>query len=150
MKREKIADILGAVYSLVYSLYPIEMTQERNALIRRAMQWTGEDPTPREISQLIFDLHQSKYDLNPGCQCLTNNGYYPDDFTDSFRKLDRQDEVGAAARALFAILQDPSPEWKPEDFYAAIRATYNTEYGVDRMQELIEKLTGRIWTLEGN
>ena len=37
MTRENMARILGAVYSLTYSLYPIEMREERNALVRRAL-----------------------------------------------------------------------------------------------------------------
>lgn len=140
MKKEIIADILGAVYSLTYSLYPIEMNEERNALVRRALQWTCEDPTQREVEGLLFELHQSKYDLNPGCQCLFGKGYYPDDFTDGLRKLERQDETGEAARELFAVLQRPNPEWEPEELYAAIRATYNNEYGAERIREIKNKL----------
>ena len=100
MNREEQNRVLGAVISLTYSLYPIEMTEERNALVRRALAALGEDCSTEQLDALLFDLHQSKYALNPGCQCLFGKGYYPDDFTDNFRKLDRQDAVGAAARAL--------------------------------------------------
>ena len=98
MTRENQNRILGAVLSMTYSLYPIEMTEERNALVRRALAMLGQNVSEEQVEQLLFDLHQSKYDLNPGCQCLVNNGYYPEDFTDGLRKLERKDAVGAAAR----------------------------------------------------
>ena len=139
MNREEQNRVLGAVISLTYSLYPIEMTEERNALVRRAL---GEDCSTEQIDALLFDLHQSKYDLNPGCQCLFGKGYYPDDFTDNFRKLDRQDAVGAAARALFAALQTPHPDWDAALMYCAIRAIYNTEYGEERMETIRTQLGG--------
>ena len=60
MTRENMARILGAVYSLTYSLYPIEMREERNALVRRALTMTAEDPSEREIEQLLFEIGQSK------------------------------------------------------------------------------------------
>lgn len=140
MKREHQNQILGAVFSLTYSLYPIEMTDERNALVRRALAALGEDCGEPERDALLFDLHQSKYDLNPGCQSLFGRGYYPDDFTDSFRKMDRQDEAGAAARALFQTLQTPHPDWDAALMYRAIRAIYNEEYGAQRIDEIRAQL----------
>ena len=142
MNREEQNRVLGAVISLTYSLYPIEMTEERNALVRRALAALGEDCSTEQLDALLFDLHQSKYDLNPGCQCLFGKGYYPDDFTDNFRKLDRQDAVGAAARALFAALQTPHPDWDAALTYCAIRAIYNTEYGEERMETIRTQLGG--------
>lgn len=100
MTRENMARILGAVYSLTYSLYPIEMREERNALVRRALTMTAEDPSEREIDQLLFEIGQSKIALDPGCQCMIGHGYYPDDFTDGLRKLEREDADGQAARAV--------------------------------------------------
>ena len=142
MNREEQNRVLGAVISLTYSLYPIEMTEERNALVRRALAALGGGCSTEQIDALLFDLHQSKYDLNPGCQCLFGKGYYPDDFTDNFRKLDRQDAVGAAARALFAALQTPHPDWDAALMYCAIRAIYNTEYGEERMETIRTQLGG--------
>ena len=142
MNREEQNRVLGAVISLTYSLYPIEMTEERNALVRRALAALGEDCSTEQLDALLFDLHQSKYDLNPGCQCLFGKGYYPDDFTDNFRKLDRQDAVGAAARALFAALQTQHPDWDAALMYCAIRAIYNTEYGEERMETIRTQLGG--------
>ncbi|MGM9630424.1 hypothetical protein [Butyricicoccus sp.] len=142
MNREEQNRVLGAVISLTYSLYPIEMTEERNALVRRALAALGEDCTAEQLDALLFDLHQSKYDLNPGCQCLFGKGYYPDDFTDNFRKLDRQDETGEAARTLFAALQTPHPGWDAALMYSAIRAIYNTEYEVERIEEIRARLIG--------
>lgn len=139
MNREEQNRVLGAVISLTYSLYPIEMTEERNALVRRALAALGEDCSTEQLDALLFDLHQSKYDLNPGCQCLFGKGYYPDDY---FRKLDRQDAVGAAARALFAALQTPHPDWDAALMYCAIRAIYNTEYGEERMETIRTQLGG--------
>ena len=67
MTRENHNRILGAVLSMTYSLYPIEMTEERNALVRRALAMLGQDVSEEQMEQLLFDLHQSKYDLHPGC-----------------------------------------------------------------------------------
>lgn len=69
MNREEQNRVLGAVISLTYSLYPIEMTEERNALVRRALAALGEDCSTEQLDALLFDLHQSKYDLNPGRAC---------------------------------------------------------------------------------
>ena len=140
MTRENMARILGAVYSLTYSLYPIEMREERNALVRRALTMTAEDPSEREIDQLLFEIGQSKIAIDPGCQCMIGHGYYPDDFTDGLRKLEREDADGQAARALFAVLQQPDPAWEPELLYRAIRATYNTEYHADTIRKIQNQL----------
>ena len=143
MTRENQNRILGAVLSMTYSLYPIEMTEGRNALVRRALAMLGQDVSEEQMEQLLFDLHQSKYDLNPGCQCLVNNGYYPEDFTDGLRKLERKDAVGAAARELYEILKTPHPDWDAASMYAAIRAIYNKEYEVERIREIQQKLINR-------
>ena len=140
MTRENISRILGAVYSLTYSLYPIEMREERNALVRRALAMTAEDPSEREIEQMLFEIGQSKIALDPGCQCMIGHGYYPDDFTDGLRKLEREDADGQAARELFAVLQKPNPAWEPALLYRAIRATYNTEYHADTIREIQNQL----------
>lgn len=141
MNRDNESRILGAILSMTYSLYPIEMTEERNALVRRALALLGQDASEEQVEQLLFDLHQSKYDLHPGCQCLVNHGYYPDDFTDSFRKLERSDETGAAARELYEVLKTPHPGWDAASMYAAIRAIYNREYGAERIREIQKSLS---------
>ena len=140
MTRENISRILGAVYSLTYSLYPIEMREERNALVRRALAMTAENPSEQEIEQILFEIAQSKIALDPGCQCMVGHGYYPDDFTDGLRKLEREDEDGQAARELFAVLQKPDPSWEPALMYRAVRATYNTEYHADTIREIQKQL----------
>ena len=132
--------IMGAVLSMTYSLYPIEMTENRNALVRKALEMLGKDCTEQELEELLFALHQSKIDLHPGCQCLINNGYYPDDFTDSFRKLDLMDETGQAARELYAVLKHPQESWEPQSMYAAIRAVYNKEYDAQRIHAIQTEL----------
>lgn len=140
MTRENMARMLGAVYSLTYSLYPIEMREERNALVRRALAMTAEDPAEQEMEQLLFEIGQSKIALDPGCQCMVGHGYYPDDFTDGLRKLEREDADGQAARELFAVLQKPDPSWEPELMYRAVRATYNAEYGAEKIREIQNEL----------
>lgn len=140
MTREDQNDILGAIISMTYSLYPIEMTEERNALVRRALALMGTEPSAEEMESVLFALHQSKYDLNPGCQCLFGKGYYPDDFTDNFRKLDREDETGRAARDLFQVLQHPKDTWNAALMYSGIRAIYNEEYDAARIREIQAQL----------
>lgn len=140
MNREQQNLVLGAVISLTYSLYPLEMTDERNALVQRALAALGQELDEEQIDALLFDLHQSKYDLNPGCQCLFGKGYYPDDFTDNFRKLDQQDLVGEAARTLFQTLQTPNPDWDAALIYCAIRAIYNEEYDAERIGTICSQL----------
>ncbi len=141
MKKADQNRILGAVLSMTYSLYPLEMTEERNALVRRALALLGQSaPAAEDMESVLHALHQSKYDLNPGCHCLIGNGYYPDDFTDCFRKLDRTDAVGEAARALFAVLQKPREDWDAAAMYAAIRAIYNREYDAARIADIHAQL----------
>lgn len=140
IQRTKLSRILGSVYSMTYSLYPIEMTPERTALVQKALAMTTKNPSEQELEQLLFDMRQSKYDLHPGCQCLIGNGYYPEEFTDGLRKLNRADEDGQAARELFAVLQKPNPDWDATVFYRAIRATYNTEYHAERIRQILAEL----------
>lgn len=140
MTQENISRLLGAVYSLTYSLYPIEMKEERNRLVREALAMTACDPSEEQIEQLLFALRQSKIALDPGCQCMVNHGYYPEDFTDGLRKLAQADEDGQAARELFAVLQEPDPAWEPELLYRAIRATYNREYHAETIRAIQEQL----------
>lgn len=134
--------ILGAVYSLTYSLYPIAMKEERNELVRKALAMTAQEPSEEEIAQLLFAIQQSKIELDPGCQCMINHGYYPDDFTDGLRKLTQEDADGQAARELFVVLQKPDPAWEPELLYRAIRATYNREYHAEKIRAIREELRG--------
>lgn len=141
MNRNDQGRILGAVLSMTYSLYPLEMTEQRNALVRDALAMLPTDASEAEVERMLFALHQSKYDLDPGCQCLYNNGYYPDDFTDGFRKLDRQDATGTAARALYEVLKKPHPDWDAAVMYRAIRAIYNTEYEVETIDAIRQTLT---------
>lgn len=140
MNRTQQNQILGAVLSMTYSLYPLEMTAERGDIVRRALAMLGQDAAQQQVDAILFELHQSKYDLNPGCQCLIGNGYYPDDFTDGLRKLDRQDDTGAAARRLFETLKTPHPDWDAALMYAAIRAIYNVEYDAARIDEIRAQL----------
>ena len=140
MNRNDQNTILGAVISMTYSLYSVEMTEERSALVRRALALMNTDASQKEIDALLFDLHQSKYDLNPGCQCFFGNGYYPDDFTDNFRKMDRPDAVGKAARELFDVLLHPKETWSAELMYSGIRAVYNKEYDDVRIKKIQEAL----------
>ncbi len=140
MKREQQNQILGAIISMTYSLYPIEMTDERGELVQRALAMLSEDASQEQVDAMLYELHQSKYDLNPGCQCLFGNGYYPDDFTDNFRKLDLQDETGSAARDLLETLKTPHPDWDAALMYRAIRAIYNEEYDAVRIAEIHAQL----------
>lgn len=140
MTKENLSHILGAVYSLTYSLYPIEMKEERNRLVREALAMTADSPSSDEIEELLFAIQQSKIELDPGCQCMINHGYYPDDFTDGLRKLEQEDADGKAARELFAVLQKPDPAWEPELLYRAIRATYNREYHADTIHAIVDEL----------
>ena len=140
MSRKDQNIVLGAVISMTYSLYSVEMTEERSALVRRALRLMNTDAAQEEIDALLFDLHQSKYDLNPGCQCFFGHGYYPEDFTDNFRKLDRQDEVGQAARELFEVLLHPKETWSAELMYSGIRAIYNKEYDDVRIRKIQAEL----------
>jgi hypothetical protein len=142
MTRETMSRILGAVYSLTYSLYPIAMKEERNELVRKALAMTAQEPSEEEIAQLLFAIQQSKIELDPGCQCMINHGYYPDDFTDGLRKLTQEDADGQAARELFVVLQKPDPAWEPELLYRAIRATYNREYHAEKIRAIREELRG--------
>lgn len=144
MNREDQDHILGAVFSLTYSLYPQEMTTVRSHLVRCALSMLGEADAHEQVDGMLFALHQSKYDLNPGCQCLMNNGYYPDDFTDNFRKLDRQDEIGEEARALLDTLKAPHPDWDAALMYCAIRAVYNKEYDAARIRQIHAQLKGEM------
>ena len=140
MNRKGQNEILGAIISMTYSLYPVEMTEQRNEIVHRALALMATDASTEQIEKIIFELHQSKYDLNPGCQCLFGNGYYPDDFTDNFCKMDRQDEIGEAARNLFDVLIHPKEEWEAALMYRGIRAIYNKEYDAVKIKEIQAQL----------
>jgi hypothetical protein len=118
------------------------MKEERNELVRKALAMTAQEPSEEEIAQLLFAIQQSKIELDPGCQCMINHGYYPDDFTDGLRKLTQEDADGQAARELFVVLQKPDPAWEPELLYRAIRATYNREYHAEKIRAIREELRG--------
>ena len=54
--------------------------------------------------------------------------------------MDRQDEIGEAARNLFDVLIHPKEEWEAALMYRGIRAIYNKEYDAVKIKEIQAQL----------
>ena len=54
MNRKGQNEILGAIISMTYSLYPVEMTEQRNEIVHRALALMATDASTEQIEKIIF------------------------------------------------------------------------------------------------
>lgn len=73
--------LLGALSSMACSVYPLEMTEGRNLLTIRTLQAIRENTSdPTVLGELLYQIHQSKYDLRPACAACEKDSYHEEDF----------------------------------------------------------------------